>query len=212
MKDLYEIHVTVDAGNRGDFVQACSDAGVKPVLLHLQNTQEITVDDMMTSSKFLGTIEECWIEVHRIERILISHGLVIARVKLESTPQHPMARSIKTGKDMPTGCYFECHVPIHCWENEIPMVREVAKESGAHVSRNIFKITDTGSQVIMVTLRKKHVTASEFGMALFWMKQQFMYSDLSIEGKDLLNNLPDKTEFIVYDDNEAHDNNWLGIK
>jgi hypothetical protein len=123
-----------------------------------------------------------------------------------------MAKAIEKGIDMPAGCYFECHVPIHCSEAEIPMIREVAKETGAHVSRNIFKITEDGTQVVMVTLRKRNMTASEFSMALFWMKQQFMYSNLSIEGKELLMNLPDKTEFIVYDDNEAHDNSWLGIK
>lgn len=212
MKDLYEIHVTVDAGNRGDFVQACSDAGVKPVLLHLQNTQEITVDDMMTSSKFLGTIEECWTEVHRIERILISYGLVIARVKLESTPRHSMALAVKTGKDMPTGCYFECHVPVHCQENEIQLVREVAKSAGAHVSRNIFKITDNGSQVIMVTLRNRESNIIMFDNLLSQLIEKFLWSDLGDEGKATLLRTPTKTEFIVYDDNEAHDNAWLGIK
>ena len=194
----YEIHVTVKGADPLYFQEVCKAVGVKPVLLHLQLTGENTVDDMMTSSRYSGTDAGCILEVWRIEDYLVGCGLDVVRRKIETYPDHPRAKLFPLAKEN----YFECHLGVTCKEDQIPILKEIAGYYGAHLSRNVFKMNPDGSQVVMMTLRRRDLNKMHFNIL-----RDLLASELFDVHKFHIGKL--ETEFVWFDDNEEHDRRWI---
>lgn len=205
----FEIHVTVKPKEHlsfpaDHFSYVCEEIGVKPVLLHLQNTDGTELmDDVMTSSAHVGSNFSAYDEMERIAHALEMRGYEVLRKKIETVPWHPMApQDIEDGLDMPKNCYFETHIGcIIKNEEDAELVSLIAKQERAHLSKNIFKKYEDGSYKQMVTLR--FYEGDYTGFKYF---AQQLYDRLLLIGvvSDRL-----QIEFSIYDTKESHDNSWL---
>lgn len=204
----YEIHITVklDNGNTIDnFTDACEAIGVKPLLLDLQNNQGANVmNDVMTSSKHMGTNRSAYDKVSFIVGCLTEMGFTVVREKIETVPWHPAAPKTPE-QQMPASCYFEAHLgiplndPIHDWDRD--RLAAVTEWHNAHLSKSVFKKTIEGKQVVMVTLRSYDKCFDDFEKDL-----DALIASLVKEGYNY-----DKpiVEFAVFDTKISHDNSWI---
>lgn len=203
----FEIHVTVKIQPTGSidlFKLACSQAGVKPIILDLQGKSGTTVMiDVMTSSKHFGDNKSAYIEAKRIEHMLGStDGLDVVRLKIETVPWHPAAPR-RPGDHMPPNCYFESHIPVIIAPADDDKLRcTMFGVDGVHTSRNVFKTLDDGRIVVMVTYRSYDCTRDQFDQYVVYLTELFQKFDWIELGKV-------HTEFAVYDTKVSHDVEWL---
>lgn len=203
----YEIHVTV---KKPDDIQSykdtCTEIGVKPIVLDLENYKEALID-VMTSSVFYGDNRGAYEETNRISNELKNAGYEVIRKKIETVPFHPAAPSNKSAQQkMPEGCYFESHLSViisNDEENEL--LKNITKNQNAHLSRNFFKKIGEGQYIKMVTLRKHDGTYEMFKHELEILKNILseVYS-FELE-KEIV-------EFSIYDTKVSHDFKWLNIE
>lgn len=203
----YEIHITVTntVTNRQSFKDACKSLNVKPIVLDLQMGPNC-VEDVMTSSKHFGDNATAYFEMVRISKGLKALGFEVIREKIETVPWHPSAPSIQYGNFMPEKSYFECHLGVFVPESEryqsdVDTLTNIAKMTGAHKSKNVFKVVEGGS-IQMITLRD-YVSPRE----IFEDKVADLRNKLDECGFKVDSHI---TEFAVYDTNTAHDNKWTG--
>lgn len=197
----YEIHVTVklDKHSLDDFKDACNKIGVKPILLDLAGT----MDDLMTSSVFMGNNGEAIREVGRISRQLGEFGFKVLREKVETVPWHPTAPSRDhLNPIMPKDCYFECHFGVRVNDVSVKRLSEClsAYTKHVHLSRSIFKKEENGNYIIMATYREYSGTYEDFNEQVKRIKDL-----LSVEFE------VEKTivEFSIFDTKIKHDQKWL---
>lgn len=199
----YEMHITVKATSDRipQFQQVCKDIGVKPIVLALQTTQDTFVmQDIMTSSVFLGDNASAYNEAMRISGELSSHNFDVVRVKVETVPWHPAAPRF-VGDPMPKDCYFESHVAVRTSSDRQGELADMARTHNAHLSKNIFKIIDETNFVQMMTLRWYEGIYGDFDQ----MVDSFI-KDLAAHGFELDKKI---VEFSVYDTKVSHDAAWL---
>jgi len=215
----FEIHITVNlrgspewenrpldpVGSVEVFKQKCQMIGVKPIILDLQNTTGASVmTDVMTSSKHFGDNRSAYDAACTIKDELVYHGFDVVRVKIETVPWHPAAPS-KHDEPMPPNCYFESHIPVTLNENDIPSLSTLV-ESGelqfpVHMSRNVFKRTDNGRVVVMLTYRSQTGSQSSFELITDLIVRQLQSANIEV-GKV-------HKEFAVYDTKVTHDASWI---
>lgn len=203
----FEIHVTVKPHQLittriDDFKNACSNLGVKPVVLDLQDSEsKPIIGDVMTSSIHIGNNVSALNEVERIARGLENHGFTLVRKKIETAPWHPAAPQ-RDGDEMPPNCYFETHIGCIITNDEIKdHVQEFAKIYGAHLSRNILKKYEDGSYKQMLTLRH-----SKGNYVNFAVVAKSLYDELIQRGV-ICGKL--NIEFSIYDTKVSHDSSWI---
>lgn len=210
MKDKipYEIHVTVDKADQALFRQACTLLGVKPIILALQAGQD-TIEDVMTSSTFMGNNQGAMVEMQRIVDGLQKHGLKVVRRKIETVPWHPKAPSLEFNNTrMPENCYFESHIAAIITDETIHAeVQRFCRKHGLHLSRNAFKTYQDGTYKLMMTYRAYEGTREDFERTL--AKFVGSLSEMK-DGKGNALNI-DKviTEFSLFDSTVDHDADWL---
>lgn len=204
----YEIHVTIkhpgfDSDHQNliyNFVDACKEIGVKPIVLDLENGGENVMEDVMTSSHHFGDNRSVYEEASSIKLKLQAKGFEVLRVKIETVPWHPAAPMIESEK-MPKDCYFEAHIGCIISIEEKEKLAKSAEIFGAHLSRNAFKKIEDGKFVNMVTLRN-------YDCSYDWFKGdvECFTNSLKCDGF-----LFDKviTEFCLYDTKVSHDYLWL---
>lgn len=198
----HEIHVTVKTGDIKEFTEACREAKVKPILLHLHyNGGEFS--DLQTSSIYTGHWHEVLKEVTRIETVLKEYSFEPIRSKIESPPWHEMAPTLENKQYMPIGSYFETHIAVELSPcvDEYYALKAIAEKYKAHVSRNIFKITKASDVVYMVTLRE-HTEPYE---TFVWIRDKLQ---AELEANDFLVT-SSVVEFVVSDTNLDHDKAWI---
>jgi NTP pyrophosphatase (non-canonical NTP hydrolase) len=201
----YEIHITVDFVNLelekeiGRFKNACEHLGVKPIVLDLENGED-TIKDIMTSSHFFGNNGGVIMEVQRIKDHLEKIGFKIIRSKIETVPWHPAAPQ-QGGEKMPGDCYFEAHIGCIITPEDKPGLVEIAKQQGAHISKNFFKKMEDGRYVNMITLRNYETFNSAFDAQVENLKRKLDQGGIYYE-KVI-------TEFAIYDTKVSHDFLWL---
>jgi hypothetical protein len=199
----YEIHITVATSEVEAFRLACASAGVKPIVLDLQNSVGGNVlMDVMTSSVFLGNNSGSFKEMKRISDAMKQFGLEVVREKIETVPWHPAAPSKShINPKMPANCYFETHFAVICSEPDLQLLRKVAEQTNCHLSRNIFKSIDKDNFKIMLTYRKYDGVYEDF-------KDQVDEIYLKLGDNQFT---VDKviTEFSVYDTKVSHDSGWI---
>jgi NTP pyrophosphatase (non-canonical NTP hydrolase) len=199
----YEIHITVEKPEIDLFKEACGQAGVKPIVIDLERNSESVMIDVMTSSKFFGDNRGAFEEVKRLSKVMSGFGFKVIREKIETIPWHPAAPSINDNNpEMPPGCYFESHISVICVnqenKNELAIL---AKDCGAHMSKNFFKKLEHGKFINMVTLREYDKTYESFLRLLDNLKDVLSYYGFKFE-KEIV-------EFNIFDTKMSHDFNWL---
>lgn len=104
--------------------------------------------------------------------------------------------------------HYEIHVtvkgcdPLHFKEEQLLTLKEIAGHYGAHLSRNVFKMNSDGSQVVMMTLRRRDLNKMHFNIL-----RDLLASELFVVHKFQIGKL--ETEFVWFDDNEEHDKKWI---
>lgn len=215
----YEIHITVDVehylkkfdGGKptiylDDVVEIfrddCVNVGVKPILLDLHLKDGAVFKDLMTSSTFVGTNREAYLEMKRISNSLTNQGWKVVREKIETIPWHPAAPSDKHEQPtMPPNCYFECHINVLTTDDKLEELKCIAEEWDAHMSRNAFKRFDDGQLIIMVTYRSYTDNFEAFKEHLDTFKPCLESFGFKWE-KEIV-------EFSIYDTKVSHDAAWI---
>lgn len=199
----YEIHVTVKSNNVESFKTACAAANVKPLLLDLQNSNGVAVmQELMTSSVFMGNNSSVYAEMQRISNALVGQGFNVVREKIETVPWHPAAPSNKHAQpEMPLNCYFESHLAIVTSEADLPRLRDLVTKHGCHLSKNVFKRIDQDHFKIMSTYRKYDGIFENFKDSVEAIKKDIISAGFEVE-KTIV-------EFSVYDSRVSHDATWL---
>lgn len=202
----YEIHVTIDKDsirNVDKYVQDCKSISVKPIVLDLEGTDDITIKDVMTSSHFRGDNRGSYEEMKRISDSLTDMGYKVVREKIETVPWHPAA-PMTTGDVMPEDCYFEAHIGCIISSEQKEQLQLIASNTDSHLSRNFFKKLEDGKFVNMITYRMYggvDVTLDMFNNHVEYMKKELKRFDIEFE-KVI-------TEFSIYDTKASHDNAWI---
>lgn len=206
----FEIHVTVEKDpekNVEDFMalfsKACSGLGVKPIILDLENSEGSVMNDVMTSSVYVGDNRTVYEEVQRISGSLKRLGYKVLREKVESAPWHPGAPA-KDGDAMPQGCYFESHISIE-FDNSDESREELASAArriNGHLSKNVFKKIEDGRYIVMITIRDYHVGREEFEGKIKAAVQHLNEGGWKMPKKPII-------EFAIYDTKISHDYLWL---
>jgi len=200
----YEIHITVKIDDRPIevFKAACIAANVKPILLDLHLAENKLMQDLMTSSTFLGNNKEAFLEMKRISSVINEHGFEVVREKIETIPWHPAAPSIQHQNPiMPENCYFESHLATICNKNNREKLEEIVKANGAHLSRNTFKKLTDDDFVIMITFRSYTDVFEVFKDSLEKLKKVITDNSFGLQ-KEII-------EFSIYDTKMSHDSKWI---
>lgn len=191
---VYEIHVTVAPAPVSDFRLACFAIGVKPVLLELQRDQKDSLTDMMTSSVVNDPDFEIALAIAKgIEGDLRAFGFKPIRVKIETVPWHPAARSLSNDNQ-----YFESHFAI-VFPTDQGAVDSLVSNFNLHLSRNVFKKNVDQSYIQMVTYRTRGLV-DDF-LAVCDDIVSFM-NDHGIKHEKVIK------EFAIFDTKVDHDNAW----
>lgn len=201
--NFYELHVTVENADKGKFKQTCSELGVKPIILDLQDKDGVGIlEDVMTSSIFKGDDEGCQDELSRISSGLTRAGFKVVREKIETSPSHPSVPTTANGLEVPEGCYFESHLNVVCNDMSKGVLQQLAHKFNYHLSRNIFKALDNGFYKIMLTYRDYYNKYEQFKEHL-----DHSVSEIKGSGFDI-----DKVivEYAIHDTKVSHDNRWIG--
>lgn len=204
----YEIHVTikhpgfdVDGVNLIDnFIDACKELKVKPIVLDLENNGENVMKDVMTSSHHFGDNKSAYQEASHLKMMLEVKGFEVLRVKIETVPWHPAAPATAEDK-MPKDCYFEAHVGCIISPEEKLKLSHLAQTFGAHLSKNAFKKIEGGKFVNMVTLRNNKCTYDWFKSEVEDFTNSLKVEGIAFEKVEV--------EFAVYDTKVTHDALWL---
>lgn len=199
----FEIHVTVeiDMESVDKFIKSCSNIGVKPIVIELENNTSKSIQ-VMTSSTFISNNSGAYNECMRISNMLKEDGFIVSREKIETVPWHPSAPSEKIGKsEMPKGSYFESHFTIICDDSRRSFLELVLKKWDCHLSRNVFKKMDNNHYKIMGTYRNYKCSSEHFKT-----RTKLIKKELKGHGYDV-----DKVinEFCIYDTKESKDWNWM---
>jgi hypothetical protein len=202
----YEIHVTVktDTARIPQFREACKDIGVKPIVLSLQTARSAHVmQDVMTSSVFLGNNASAYNAATEVSKQLVDRGFEVVRVKIETVPWHPAAPRF-VGDVMPKDCYFESHVAVKTSAARQERLASLASSYDAHMSKNIFKIVGEDNFVQMMTIRWYEGIYEDFDKTV----DEFI-AILNEDGFELDKKI---VEFSVYDTKVNHDAAWIAGK
>lgn len=182
------------------FKEVCEEAGVKPIVLDLENGGESVMKDVMTSSHHIGNNTSAYHDAKKLESILEDAGFDVVRVKIETVPWHPAAPT-EIRDEMPEDCYFEAHIGCIITPAQKIKIEELSKAFGAHLSRNYFKKLEDGKFVNMITLRRYEGYYESFECGVNSLKEALELNDIKFE-KVI-------TEFAIYDTKVSHDFKWL---
>ena len=199
----YEIHITVktETSRIPEFKDDCKEIGVKPIVLSLQTTQtQHIMQDVMTSSVFLGDNSSAYNTAVAIGKELTACGYDVVRTKIETVPWHPAAPTM-VGDEMPKDCYFESHVAVRTSVFRRDRLAELAIKHNAHMSKNVFKIVDDSNFIQMMTIRWYSGIYADFDRTI-----DIFIANLNDEGFELEKKI---VEFSVYDTKVNHDAAWL---
>lgn len=207
----FELHITVsEVADAEKFKTDCKNLEVKPIFLALQDLQgKAVLNDVMTSSVFLGDNRGTFCEMERIASGLSSLGYQVVRTKIETVPWHPAAPSSINGVNlMPIGCYFESHLGVMVEttsaESEAltrKTLSSLALQHRAHLSKNLFKQIDENVFTVMITLRSYENTRERFESSILDLKAALLAAYFKVE-KVI-------TEFSLFDSKTNHDAMWL---
>lgn len=199
----YEIHLTVRNPDPTVFRTACHLHGMKPLFLDLQTRTGTSVMQDVMATHVICAAEGAYIQVikqlEELTRALHSYGLHVTRRKIETAPWNPL---IETAREHVVPGYWEAHVQVFVQDGMMGEVSQIAKETGAHLSRNIYKAGPTpGVNIYMMTLRDYQSDREGFEVRVRGLTRvitEFGFPIRKIE-----------VEYAIHDSSHAHDADWL---
>lgn len=199
----YEIHITIQGpGNIEQFQNVCKQLKVKPIVIDLQKNEKVIMQDVMTSSVHYGDNRSAYDAAEELRYDLSMKGYCVLRVKIETVPWHPAAPS-KNDRVfvMPDNSYFESHLRIVTTVDKKRTLETIAKNYGAHLSRNFFKKINDDEYVIMMTLRSTTDNREDFKSKVEALKWTLTSVGFEVDKMEI--------EFAVYDTKISHDKDWI---
>lgn len=199
----FEIHVTVKTDDISLFRDSCLIAGVKPIVLDLQDRQGGSIlMDVMTSSVHMGNNGSSYKEMQRISKCMEDSGMPVVRKKIETVPWHPAAPSTDhSNPQMPPNCYFESHFNVTCDEQRLPSLRLVAEQCKCHISKSIFKRVSETEFKIMLTYREYAGVYEYFKLHVDDIAGMIQFNGFQVD-KPIV-------EFSIFDTKVSHDASWI---
>lgn len=198
----YEIHITVrQAPSYSQFLNDCTEIGVKAVVLDLHTKSSGIIKDVMTSSTMVGTNQTVIDEVHRITDELETRGYQVVRQKIETVPWHP-----HTANERNEDNYFEAHIPVTITDDndDYEKLKYLIKRyPGCHLSHNALKKHNDGTIIMMVTMRHNDCSHEDFVRRVNLLRGGLVEEGYDISPKHMV-------EWAIYDNNIHHDGEWVG--
>lgn len=203
----YELHLSValaraDQWAREAFTTACSQLGVKPILLLLPDASGPFYGEMaMTSSRYVG--DDPMGEVERLGALFGKRSFKVTRKKIETVPWHVAAPRAGAGPAVfRPGQYFEFHAQVRISPRDYGLLWESARGVGVHLSRNARReIDQTGLAAWMITARWSDCVAEEARDRMHSINTQLREKGWEPTGSRL--------EFSLYDSDVHQDARWL---
>lgn len=200
----HELHLTVsNVTSIEHFKETCAEIGVKPILLAL-HCEGGEFRDIMTSSVYVGDTVGVQLKMHSIKTHLELHGYNVIREKIEAPPFHPCVPTIKNGVKNSPNNYLESHIEVYVTSEHatsLQRLREIVRDAGLHVSRNLLKATNEVSTV-MLTYRNYTDTIERFRESVKSKRDMLENSGYTINGKEIV-------EYCLYDTNISQDKAWV---
>ena len=184
----FEIHITVNTNQIDLFKETCVQAGIKPIVIDLQNSDgDSVMMDVMTSSKHKGLMWQT--EADRIKQILIENSFTPTRIKVEIPPFY---EPVENG-------YYESHIRVITQVTRIQELRTIAKSLNSHLSKNVFKKLSDDVVYMMITARNDQ--RSKFNKNTTLLQRALDSSNFKYDKLE--------TEYVIYDSCRAHDDKWI---
>jgi hypothetical protein len=202
----FETHLTVDLNGRdGDIaaLRAWGEArGMK--CTHIVLARGRSVSQPMLTREGRGELSGELARAEAIASELSASGFAVTRIKIEASPfNRDVPQTDSVAAACPRERYFEHHVKLLLdGTRDVPGVTALAQQHAAHVSRNALRIRDDAREERFVTQRCHAV-----GRATAQRQLAELLRALRDGGYEILES---ENEFVVYDQNLALDDGWIG--
>jgi hypothetical protein len=198
-EDAFELHVTVaplEGIELERFKVLCLTERLKVLQIDFNDAMPVQI---MTCSRFLGTLNGAMLEVNRVRDVLEAHGFLVTRRKIEAAPWNSHVPQDIAPENMLE--YFEHHAKLLLSKqsNGVRLER-ITKIYNAHLSSNAFKHLEDGLTQRFVTLRAYQVTREQ-AMRIF----DELVLHLRLAGFTVQDVI---TEFCVFDSHLELDGAW----
>jgi hypothetical protein len=197
-EDAFELHVTVAPlfGTELErFKSVCRTERLKALQIDFS---DLTPVQIMTCSRFIGTLSDALLEVNRVRELLETSGFKVTRRKVEAAPWNS-----HVPQDAPENVveYFEYHVKLLLSEkSNILRLERITGLYNAHLSSNAFKQLNDGFSLRFVTRRAYGVSQRQAQIVF-----DELLLHLELAGFVVQDSI---TEFCVFDSHLELDGAW----
>jgi hypothetical protein len=197
--DAFELHVTV-APLIGLELERFKKLCVTNRLKALQiNFSSFTPVQIMTCSRFEGSLHQALLELNRVRDVLETNGFVVVRRKLEAAPWNSHVPQDSAPNNVTE--YFEHHAKLLLPENaNLTRLEQIANIHKAHLSSNAFKQLEQGFSQRFITRRGYQMTRAA-AQGLF----EELLKHLQLAGFTVQDSI---AEFCVFDSHLELDGAW----
>lgn len=202
----FEIHLTVNAGERHKLAAFAEENGLK--LTHILLDRGVSPSQPMLTLAGSGTLDrqrgkaERWVE--RLKEL----GIQVVRVKIEAAPWNEgVPATDDEAKVQPAPRYFEHHVKVLLPEGDLARLRELTELAEAHrarPSRSVRRKRADGWEERFVTQRVGMVGRTSAGE---WLEA--LVDALRAAGHEIV---AVEQEYVVVDDNLRLDDGWFDAR
>lgn len=198
----FETHVTFDCTDVEGLAEWGSARGAG--LTHIVLARGATPSQPMLTWRGTTCLDAARDAAHRLARAAGGRGFAPVRVKIEAAPWHPgVPGTDAEARTLGPAYYFEHHVKLLLDRDcDLGALGERVTAHGAHVSHNARRVRRDGRCERFVTQRCRSV-GDRAARAAFTR----LVADLELVGHHLLSA---EREFVVFDDNGALDEGWIG--
>jgi hypothetical protein len=197
--DAFELHITVAplfGLELERFKKVCLEHRLKALQIDFSDSTPVQI---MTCSRFEGSLSQALLEVNRVRDVLESHGFVVTRRKLEAAPWNSHVPQDTAPKNITE--YFEHHAKLLLPENaNLARLESIAELHNAHLSSNAFKQLEAGYSQRFIT-RRGYQMARGTAQGLF----DQLLKHLKLAGFIVQDSI---AEFCVFDSHLELDGAW----
>ncbi len=151
-EDAFELHVTVaplQGSELERFKKLCLELRLKALQIDFSDNTPVQI---MTCSRFTGSLAQALLEVNRVRDLLETNGFVVTRRKLEAAPWNSHVPQNVAPENIAE--YFEHHAKLVLPSvANITRLERIATLHKAHLSSNAFKQLGAGFSQRFVTRR-----------------------------------------------------------
>ena len=144
---IYESHVTVTGADVDAFKSACSELGVRPLLIELQSRVGGVYEQLMSSNEYEASSPGAAIDAAVVlGGQFVDRGFSVSRVKVETVPENPIVPTHKNGGPFSEGQYLETHFKTETTEYDAlraaaVLAQRLSYNVKVHVSRSAWSST-----------------------------------------------------------------------